>query len=52
MLTLLLLPQNDDNGYRRDEFTRNMPGVLMDTANLVVRALELMRCKFVQGQVF
>lgn len=42
--TLELSPLEED-GVESDEFTCNMPGVPLDSTNLVVRALELMREK-------
>lgn len=46
-LELTSLKQNDEeaDGVGVDEFTCNMPGVPVDSTNLVLRALELMREK-------
>ena len=43
--TLELKPIEDNGDATKDEFTCNMPGVPVDSSNLVLRALELMREK-------
>jgi hypothetical protein len=42
----------DDDTVQSDEFTCNMPGVPVDSTNLVLRALELMRTKTGINQYF
>ena len=45
-LTLSLLSSSqNNNSKKKDEFTCNMEGVPVDSSNLVLRALELMRTK-------
>jgi 4-diphosphocytidyl-2C-methyl-D-erythritol kinase len=51
-LTPLIVDDDDSSDVGKDEFTCNMPGVPVDSSNLVLRALELMRRKTGVQQYF